>query len=48
MANSVALYEYAQDMVEKGQSGQVTMALELHAMLPLVCNWIKKEATCVK
>ena len=48
VANSVALYEYARDMVEKGQSDQVTMASELHAMLPLVRNWIEKEATRVK
>ena len=31
-------------MVVSGESDQVTMASELHNMLPLVWDWIEKEA----
>ena len=42
--NAINLYKYGRNMVVSGESDQVTMASELHNMLPLVRDWIEKEA----
>jgi hypothetical protein len=48
VANAIALYDYARQMVEIGKSDEVTLASELDSMLPLVRDWIEKEATRVR
>ena len=46
--NAISLYEYGRNMVVSRKSDQVTMASELYNMLPLVWNWIEKEANHVQ